>query len=325
MAKTLRIMITTMEEHYIYYLDSSLKLSKGREYIIGRSRDADIQLTDERVSRNHASLSWSGSGFALVDLQSTNGTFVNGGKAGSIRLLDGDRIRIGPHDLQYIISSGEGNAIPQPDDTLIFERKVHELAKEAENPEMAGKIRDLKRYYNQKRDALSDLAFRDELTGLFNRRYFDQKLQEEINRSGRYGRNLSLILGDIDLFKSYNDDFGHQKGDEVLQSVAEMIRRSCRSSDTAARYGGEELVIILPETDSEGALLVAEKARKLIEARAGDVAGRTVTISMGISSFSPGNDGPAELIAAADKALYMAKSSGRNCCVMDPGTPSGVG
>jgi len=314
-----------MEEHYIYYLDSSLKLSKGKEYIIGRSRDADIQLTDERVSRNHASLRWSGSGFALVDLQSTNGTFVNGGKAGSIRLLDGDRIRIGPHDLQYIISSGEENTIPQPDDTLIFERKVHELAKEADNPEMAGKIRDLKRYYNQKRDALSDMAFRDELTGLFNRRYFDQKLQEEINRSGRYGRNLSLILGDIDHFKSYNDDFGHQKGDEVLQSVAEMIRRSCRSSDTAARYGGEELVIILPETDSAGALLVAEKARKLIEARAGDVAGRTVTISMGVSSFASGTDGPAELIAAADKALYKAKSNGRNCCVMDPGTPSGIG
>jgi len=314
-----------MEEHYIYYLDSSLRLSKGKEYIIGRSREADIQLTDERVSRNHASLRWSGSGFALVDLQSTNGTFVNGGKAGSIRLLDGDRIRIGPHDLQYIISSADDSGIPQPDDTLIFERKVHELAKEAENPEMAGRIRDLKRYYNQKRDALSDMAFRDELTGLFNRRFFDMKLQEEINRSERYGRKLSLILGDIDNFKSYNDDFGHQKGDEVLQSVSEMIRNSCRSSDTAARYGGEELVVILPETDTEGAFRVAEKARKLIEARAGDVAGRTVTISMGIASFSPENNGPAELIAVADKALYKAKASGRNCCVMDSEASSGIG
>ncbi|RKX88354.1 MAG: hypothetical protein DRP70_06720 [Spirochaetes bacterium] len=314
-----------MEEHYIYYLDSSLKLSRGKEYIIGRAKEADIQLTDERVSRNHASLRWSGSGFALVDLQSTNGTFVNGGKAGSIRLLDGDRIRIGPHDLQYIISSSEENSIPQPDDTLIFERKVHELAKEADSPEMAGRIRDLKRYYNQNRDALSDMAFRDELTGLFNRRYFDQKLQEEVNRCGRYGRNLSLILGDIDHFKSYNDEFGHQKGDEVLQSVSEMIRSSCRNSDTAARYGGEELVVILPETDAEGAFLVAEKARKLIEARSGDVAGTTVTISMGIAAFGVENDGPAELVAAADKAMYKAKSSGRNCCVMDPLSPSGIG
>ena len=313
-----------MEEHYIYYLDTSLKLSAGKEYIIGRSRDADIKLPDERVSRNHAALRWSGSGFALVDLQSTNGTFVNGGKAASIRLLDGDRIRIGPHDLQYIISNGNSDSIPQPDDTLIFERKVHELARETVNPELAGKIRDLKRYYNQKRDALSDLAFRDELTGLFNRRYFDQKLQEEINRCSRYNRKLSLILGDIDHFKSYNDDFGHQKGDEVLQSVSEMIRRSCRSSDTAARYGGEELVIILPETDTDGAFLVAEKARKLIEARAGDVAGRTVTVSMGISSFNSKNDGPAEMIAAADKALYKAKDTGRNRCVMDPESPSGI-
>ncbi|MCK5737356.1 MAG: GGDEF domain-containing protein, partial [Spirochaetaceae bacterium] len=259
------------------------------------------------------------------DLQSTNGTFVNGGKAGSIRLLDGDRIRIGPHDLQYIVSSGDKNTMPQPDDTLIFERKVHELAKEAESPEMAGRIRDLKRYYNQKRDSLTDMAFRDELTGLFNRRYFDQKLQEEINRSARYGRSLSLILGDIDNFKSYNDDFGHQKGDEVLQAVSEMIRSSCRNSDTAARYGGEEVVIILPETDAEGARLVAEKARKLIEARGEDTAGRVVTISMGIASFGPDNDGPAELIAAADKALYKAKSAGRNCCVMDPGASSIIG
>lgn len=305
-----------MEEHYIYYLDSQFKLSKGKQYVIGRSVEADIQLPDERVSRQHASLRWSGTGFALVDLQSTNGTYVNGGKAGSIRLLDGDRIRIGTHDLRYIVSSGDVRDIPEPDDTLIFERKVHELAKEVENPEMAGRIRDLKRYYNQKRDALSDIAFRDGLTGLFNRRFFDQKLQEEIDRSARYGRNLSLILGDIDHFKGYNDDFGHQKGDEVLRSVSEMIRSSCRSSDTAARYGGEELAVILPETDIEGAFLVAEKARKLIEARAGDVAGRTVTISMGIASFGPDTDGPAELIAAADRALYKAKSAGRNCCDM---------
>lgn len=305
-----------MEDHYIYYLDSQIKLTKSKQYIVGRSREADIQLTDERVSRRHASLKWSGTGFALVDLQSTNGTYVNGGKAGSIRLLDGDRIRIGPHDLQYVVSSGDDSAIPEPDDTLIFERKVHELAKEAENPGMAGKIRDLKRYYNQKRDALSDMAFRDELTGLFNRRYFNQRLQEEINRSTRYGRDLSLILGDIDHFKGYNDDFGHQKGDEVLRSVAEMIRSNCRSSDTAARYGGEEMAVILPETDIKGAFNVAEKARKLIETRAGDVAGRTVTISMGIASFGPDNDGPAKLIAAADRALYKAKSAGRNCCIM---------
>jgi two-component system cell cycle response regulator len=313
-----------MENHYLYYLDTSLKLTKGKQYIIGRTKETDIQLTDERVSRQHATLKWSGTGFALVDLQSTNGTYVNGGKAGSIRLLDGDRIRIGPHDLQYVISNNNEAAIPEPDDTLVFERKVHELANEAETPEMAGRIRDLKRYYNQKRDSLSDLAFRDELTGLFNRRFFDQKLQEEVDRSIRYGRSLSLILGDIDHFKGYNDEFGHQKGDEVLWSVSEMLRSSCRSSDTAARYGGEEVSVILPETDAEGAFRLAEKARKLIEARAGDVAGRTVTISMGIASYGPENDGPAELIAAADKALYKAKSSGRNCCVMDPSSSSGV-
>ena len=314
-----------MEDHYMYYLDSSLKLTKGRQYLIGRAKDADIRLPDERVSRQHASLKWSGSGFALVDLQSTNGTYVNGGKATSIRLLDGDKIRIGPHDLQYIVTSGDADVVPDPDDTLIFERKVHELAEEAGDKEMAGKIRALKRYYNQKRDSLSDMAFRDELTGLFNRRYFDQKLQEEIDRSARYGRPVSLILGDIDKFKSYNDDFGHQKGDEVLRTVSDLLRGSCRSSDTAARYGGEEMAVILPETDASGAYRMAEKARTLIAARAGDVAGRKVTISMCVASYGPGNDGPAELVAAADRALYQAKDAGRNRCVLDPSSASGIG
>jgi two-component system, cell cycle response regulator len=314
-----------MEEHYLYYLDKSLKLAKGRQYVIGRSGEAEIKLPDERVSRRHAALKWSGTGFSLVDLQSTNGTYVNGGKAGSIRLLDGDKIRIGPHDLQYVIRSGSHESVPGPDDTLIFERKIHELAEGSDNPETAGKIRELKRYYNQKRDSLSDMAFRDQLTGLFNRRYFDQKLQEEVDRSARYGRPLSLVMGDIDQFKGYNDDFGHQKGDEVLRTVADLLKASCRSSDVAARYGGEEMVLILPETDAEGALRVAEKARKIIEARAGDAADRTVTISMGITSFGPGADGPAELIAAADRALYKAKNEGRNRCVLDRGIDSDVG
>lgn len=306
-----------MEDHYIYYLDSSLKLTKSRQYVIGRGKDADIRLPDERVSRRHASLKWSGSGFALVDLQSTNGTFVNGGKAASIRLLDGDRIRIGPHDLQYVVLATGAEAMPEPDDTLMFERQVHQLAEEAGTMEMAGKIRALKRYYNQKRDSLSDMAFRDELTGLFNRRYFDQKLTEELDRSARYGRPVSLILGDIDKFKTYNDEFGHQKGDEVLRAVSDLLRGSCRSSDTAARYGGEEMAVILPETNAEGAMRMAEKARTVIAARAGDVAGKTVTISMGVATYNDTNNGPGELVAAADRALYRAKDEGRNRCVLD--------
>ena len=313
-----------MEEHYLYYLDTSAKLGKGKQYVIGRSKEADIRLPDERVSRRHAALKWSGTGFALVDLQSTNGTYVNGGKAGSIRLLDGDRIRIGPHDLQYVIRSGDHESMPSPDDTLVFERKIHELVKETADPKTAGKIRELKRYYNQKRDSLSDMAFRDQLTGLFNRRYFDQKLQEEVDRSARYGRPLSLVMGDIDKFKSYNDEFGHQKGDEVLRTVADLLKGSCRASDVAARYGGEEMALILPETDANGAFMVAEKARKIIEARAGDIAGRDVTISMGVASFGPGADGPAELIASADRALYKAKDAGRNCCILDQGADSDV-
>ncbi|PIE04694.1 MAG: hypothetical protein CSA76_02830 [Spirochaetales bacterium] len=306
-----------MEKHYIYYLDSNLRLSKGQQYIVGRSQEADICLPDKRVSRKHAAIKWSGTGYTLTDLQSTNGTYVNGGRAGSILLLDGDRIRIGSHDLQYVVLSPHQEQMPQPDDTIIFEKKVHELASEAGSSEMAAKIRSLKLYYNKKRDSLSDMAFRDELTGLFNRRYFDRKIQEEIERCTRYSRMLSLIICDIDHFKQFNDTFGHQTGDEILRTVAELLKKSCRASDTAARYGGEEMAVILPETDLDGAMLVAEKARTLIAARGGNDTGATVTVSMGVASFRSNTDGPAELIAAADKALYRAKAAGRNCSVAD--------
>ena len=308
-----------MEEHRLYYLNTSMILKPNESYLIGRAHDADICLPDERVSRRHASLVWTDlekdSGFVLKDLGSTNGTFVNGSRAEKVRLLDGDRLRVGPHDLQYVAFRPGETAAHNPDDTLIFERKVHELAQEAGNAEMAGRIRDLKRYYNRKRDSLSDLAFRDELTGLFNRRYFDHKLRDEIDRSARYGRDLSLIMVDIDHFKSYNDEFGHQKGDEVLKVVADLLQSGCRSSDTAARYGGEEMAVILPETPAGDALKAAEKMRELIELGAVRTAGRLVTISAGICGYSRENGTAEMMIGAADKALYQAKEMGRNRCI----------
>jgi diguanylate cyclase (GGDEF)-like protein len=161
------------------------------------------------------------------------------------------------------------------------------------------------------------MAFRDQLTGLFNRRFFDIKLGEEIDRAARYNRDLSLIMCDIDHFKKYNDEFGHLKGDDVLKTVAELLKGSCRSSDTAARYGGEEMAVILPETHGEKAMFVAEKARLLIEKQAQEVAGKPVTVSCGVAYFKKNIGTAMELIAAADKALYKAKESGRNRCVMD--------
>ena len=252
----------------------------------------------------------------IQDLGSTNGTYVNGCRAQELHLVDGDKIRIGPHDLQYLVSSGTEQKPPEPDDTLIFEKRVHELATGAKDEQTAEKIRELKHYYNLKRDALSDLAYRDGLTGLFNRRYFDGKLQEEMDRCQRYSRPLSLILGDIDHFKHYNDVHGHQQGDEVLKSVAQIVMGCCRFSDIPARYGGEELGLILPETNAQGAFLAAEKIRTHIEQNASKIAGETVTISLGIATYHTNMDGPADLIQHADQALYTAKNAGRNCSKM---------
>jgi len=301
-----------MEEYYIYYLDKKIKLSKNKEYRIGRSSDSDIRLPDERVSRKHAILNWSKDAFILSDQGSTNGTFVNDSRIpDSIKLLNEDRIRIGPHDLQFIIKSEE-EEIQNPDETLIFEKEIIELSQEIEDPKLRKKILSLKLHYNKKRDSLSGLAYKDELTRLFNRRYFNQKLQEEVERSRRYSRNLSLIMCDIDHFKKFNDTYGHQTGDKVLQKVAELIINNCRASDIPARYGGEEIAVILPETDINGAYRLAEKARIIIEEKAADAAGTVVTVSMGVASFTGNKKTPEDLISAADKCLYKAKESGRN-------------
>lgn len=311
-----------MDLYYLYYLDKRITLRKGEETTIGREGGNQIILPDQRVSRCHAVLKWSGSGYTLVDNQSTNGTYVNGSRAAEIQLLDGDRIRIGPHDLQFMVRQPGEEGEPQPGDTIIFEKEVAELAgligKGGNDKKMmADRVRKLKDYYNRKRDHLEDKTFRDELTNLYNRRFFDVKLADEIARSARYGRPLSLVMVDIDRFKNFNDEYGHQKGDEVLTAVASILKDSCRTSDTVARYGGEEMALILPETTGENAFKVAEKARSSVQERAEATAGVSITVSMGVSRYGNGKDSPATMIAAADKALYQAKEGGRNRVIMD--------
>jgi diguanylate cyclase (GGDEF)-like protein len=162
---------------------------------------------------------------------------------------------------------------------------------------------------------LYEMAITDGMTKLFIHRYFQSRLTEEFNRSGRYNRNLSLVMFDIDHFKNFNDTYGHQLGDEVLVKTADEIKNSCRNSDIPARYGGEEFAIILPETDKKGAFTQAERIRKRIEESEIVHDGKIIklTISAGVSSLidnKPKN--PAELIQMADKALYHSKENGRN-------------
>jgi len=160
------------------------------------------------------------------------------------------------------------------------------------------------------REELERLSITDGLTGLTNHRALMQRLQEESLRSLRSKHEFCVIMTDVDHFKSYNDDFGHPAGDEVLKRVAALLKESTRTVDCVARYGGEEFALLLPETAAAGALEVAERIRARIEAER--FPERAVTVSIGVAEFPSDGDRPDKVIEVADAALYEAKHSGRN-------------
>ncbi len=160
-------------------------------------------------------------------------------------------------------------------------------------------------------------AITDHLTNLFNYRYFIQQLNREISRARRHHTKFSLIMIDIDFFKQYNDTFGHQAGDLVLQRIARLMMENTRSSDIVSRYGGEEFVIICPELNKTEAIKMAEKLRAIIETtpfpNVNKLPSGKLSISLGVATFPDDAKEAAALIKKADEALYLAKSSGRNC------------
>jgi len=164
---------------------------------------------------------------------------------------------------------------------------------------------------------IEKLATTDGLTGLFNHRTFQEKLSEELKRLNRFSAPLSLILTDIDFFKKVNDTHGHPVGDLVLRGVSRLIRETIRDIDIPARYGGEEFAAILPGTDSEGALKIAERIRKAVMNTpfSSDSTTFKVTLSIGIATSPPDAKTKEELIEKTDQALYHAKHHGRNQCI----------
>ncbi len=159
-------------------------------------------------------------------------------------------------------------------------------------------------------------VYRDELTGLYNFRYFREHLAREIERVGRCAAVLSLVMIDIDDFKHYNDSYGHQTGNQALGMLAEILSGAIRGSDTAVRYGGEEFALILTSTSKEGALQVAERVRRRIEAHAfpqeSSQPGGRLTVSVGVAAYpADASDGDA-LVRNADRAMYLAKNRGKN-------------
>jgi two-component system cell cycle response regulator len=163
---------------------------------------------------------------------------------------------------------------------------------------------------------VSRLAIVDDLTGLSNRRYFFERLGQELRRSQRYGRPLSLVMLDIDRFKDYNDRYGHLAGDEVLRRVGEILRKHSRDVDVPARYGGDEFGLILPETDAGAAARQAERIRHAVAQHPFPSAGPEevvhLTVSAGVALLTEAMGKPEDIIRAADDALYRAKAAGRN-------------
>ena len=251
------------------------KLLEG-ETVVGRSHRSDIRLDDDSISRMHVKLTLDGTSVSIEDLGSSNGTLVNGERIHTVRLRDGDKIRLG--------------------ETTILKFTYHDRLDESFQQKM----------YNA--------ALRDPLTKAYNKKYFVDQLGTEIAYAKRHATPLSLVLFDLDHFKRINDTYGHVAGDMVLMELAELVQSMLRTEDVFARYGGEEFVVILRGTDLDAAGVLAERLRTAVEARPfmNGEHRLPVTVSMGGAAFSSDSADSMSLVEAADNALYAAKQAGRN-------------
>lgn len=166
-------------------------------------------------------------------------------------------------------------------------------------------------------------ALIDPLTGVLNRRSLDGRLSEEVRRAGRYGSPLSILMLDIDHFKRINDGHGHPAGDRVLVEMATLVARELRESDVLTRYGGEEFLVLTPNTPPEGAIQIAERIRQRVAAYDFGL-GSTLTLSIGVASLGDGIDSAEQLIGSADARLYQAKHAGRDRVVPAAAMPAGA-
>jgi len=253
------------------------KLPRGNT-VLGRAPNAEIQLVDDGVSRHHAQLRFETTEIWVEDLESRNGTFVNGQKIDKpTPLVDGDKLQVGR--------------------TTVLRFAFHD---------------DLDESFHEN---LMSSALRDPLTRLFNKRYFLDRLDSELKFARRHKASLSLLLVDIDHFKRVNDTHGHLAGDAVLVNLANVLTKAVRNEDVVARFGGEELGIILRAIPLEPAIQLADRLRRLIESTVTSHGGLElrVTASLGAAEYPTSKAETIEaLIESADKALYRAKGAGRN-------------
>jgi len=264
-------------------IGEKIPLAKNR-VVIGRLLDVEICLDDAMVSRRHAELAIGPDGRAVIrDLGSRNGTFCNERRVTEEVLHDGDLIRIGGTALKYL---------------------------EADSVEHL--------YVS----VMADRAALDGLTGLFNKRTFQDHLRRAFSRCRNLHEPLSVILVDVDFFKRINDQWGHPAGDHVLKEIAIRLKDGFRPTDLFARWGGEELGLILPYTNGKEAAAVAERMRAGVASLPFVFEGRTieVTISLGVAEMVESVKDADALVAHADQALYAAKREGRDrvACFAEP-------
>lgn len=244
---------------------------------IGRGSTSGLQLDVDSVSRRHARVEWTGQTHKLVDLGSTNGTYVNEKRISECELSDGDRPQIGKVLLKYLAG---GN----------IEGAYHE------------EIQRLMRF--------------DGLTGINNKSHFEETLNNAVWRSRLNPGAISLIEFDLDHFKQVNDTHGHTAGDAVLRQVAAVVARQVSAGQLLARVGGEEFAVLCNGSPLSTALETAERIRAAVEASTFTFEDLTipVTVSLGCAERAQGSDEPAQrLYERADEQLYAAKSAGRNC------------
>lgn len=243
---------------------------------IGRGRDNDIVLPSDCVSRRHLKLEHRAGGLVLTDLESTNGTFINDDirAQGEYQLNRGDQLKVGDTIFKFLSGSD-------------VESQYHEI--------------------------IFRMTVTDGLTNISNRKQLDLFLSEELPRAQRHGRELTLLMIDIDHFKSINDTHGHLTGDSVLRGLASILQKRLRPNDRLGRYGGEEFCVILPETNLANAVRIAEELRTLVAAHSFVAENKEVrvTISIGAAALADAMQ-PETLYRSADEMLYQAKRTGRN-------------
>jgi diguanylate cyclase (GGDEF)-like protein len=214
------------------------------------------------------------------------------------------------------LEAGADDYLPKPYDPSELKARVYACLR---TKVLRDQLREKNRQLEEVLAKMETLAMTDQLTGLFNRRYFSSALEKEFGRAVRYNHPSSCLMIDIDHFKSINDEYGHDAGDRTLKDVAQVLRTCLRQTDTLARWGGEEFIVLLPETPQANALQVASRILRSVSTCEYSSCPGRITVSIGLAGMPAASiDTPDKLVAAADRSLYEAKAKGRNRVEVSP-------